>query len=181
MLKLTDNPPILFPETSFAESVTDPWRVAHTKSRNEKALAWGLLHANIRYFLPLAEKTTRRKGRRYTTLLPLFAGYLFFSGDDEARYRALASNRVSQIIEVIDQKRLIRELTQIHQALASGLPMDPYPHLQAGDRCRVKGGPLQGLEGVLLRKKSCTRLLLEVAILGQAAAVEIDADLLDIL
>jgi transcription antitermination factor NusG len=129
--------------------------------------------------LPLRAKLTVRKGRRFKSLLPLFSGYVFFNGNEDTRYTALTSNRIAQVIEVVDQSKLVHELNQIHSALSKGAPLDPHPHLQQGDRCRVIGGPFVGTEGFLLQKKNLTKLVLQVDILGQAAAMEIDADLLE--
>lgn len=179
MLKLSENPPILFPEDANLKEIEGQWWVAHTKSRNEKALAWNLAKREIAYFLPLLQKTSRRKGRTYKTLHPLFSGYLFFCGDIEKRQLALMTNRIAQVIEVADQETLIQELVSIHQALSSGLPVDPHPHIKSGDRCRVIDGPLKGAEGFFDRKKNQTRILLQVDILGQCAAVEIDSELLE--
>ena len=179
MLKLEDNPPILFPETTEISEISGKWRVARTKSRNEKALAHALLRWNIPYFLPLIEKVTRRQGRSQKTLLPLFGGYLFFCGDQDDRQKALTTNRIAQVIEVVDQSVLIRDLTQIQKALSQGARLDPCPHLKSGMRCRVTSGVFAGLEGILVRKKNLSKLLLNIEMLGQAASLEIDSDLLE--
>ena len=181
MLKLEDNPPILFPEVSDIKEINGIWRVARTKPRQEKILAQNLVRREIPYFLPLIEKVHIRTKRRFKSLLPLFSGYLFFNGDDEKRLSALQTNRIVQILEVIEQETFTNDLSQIYQALVAGVPIDPHPKLQPGDRCRVKAGPLIGIEGILLRKKNITRILLKVDILGQGASVEVDADLLEIL
>jgi transcription antitermination factor NusG len=47
--------------------------------------------------------------------------------------------------------------------------------LKSGDWVRVKSGPLEGVEGILVRKKNAYRLVLSVEMLGKAAAVEVDA------
>ncbi|MBN2211958.1 MAG: UpxY family transcription antiterminator [Sedimentisphaerales bacterium] len=181
MLKLEENPPILYPEQIDIEAVDRPWWVAHTRSRNEKALAWFLHKYDIGYFLPLRKKQTHRKGRKIKVLMPLFSGYLFFYGNEEERYHALTSNRIAQVLTVTDQVGLAKELKQIHQALQSGLPIDAHPGLKKGMRCRVTQGPLMGAEGVIEERKNVTRIYLKVEILGQTAAVEINPDLLEAL
>jgi len=40
---------------------------------------------------------------------------------------------------------------------------------------RVKCGPLTGIEGILVRKKNISRLVLSVEILGTAASIEVAA------
>jgi len=179
VLRLQDNPPSLFPLDCQIADIPGPWRVAHTKSRNEKALSWQLLKWDIPYFLPMKNKVYSRKGRKFSSLLPLFAGYVFFAGDDDQRYKALTTNKIAQIIEVSDQPGFIREITQIHRAVSSGLPVDNHPYLKAGMLCRVTGGPLMGMEGYIERRKTISRLILQINILGQSASVEIDNDLLE--
>ena len=54
-------------------------------------------------------------------------------------------------------------------------PVEPHPFLKCGDRVIVKCGPLLGIQGILIRKKNLYRLVLSVEMLGNAAAVEMDA------
>src|SRR6266700_3747370 len=99
------------PETIF--DLSDPWRVAHVRSRQEKALARHLLESGVPFYLPQIEKTSTRGGRRFVSFVPLFGGYVFFRGDRDARQRALRSNVVANLIEVEDQDGLDAELKQI--------------------------------------------------------------------
>ena len=124
----------------------------------------------------------RRKSRRtIRSLLPLFSGYLFFCGKENNRVELLKTNRVAHLIEVSDQQKLLDELVQIDQALRSGAPLTPHKYIKAGQRCRVIAGPLIGLEGVVVRTKNATRLVLQIDMLGQAASVEIDIDTIEVL
>jgi transcriptional antiterminator RfaH len=113
--------------------------------------------------------------------MPLFSGYLFFCGQEDQRVELLRTNRVANLIEVIDQEILIDELVQIAQALRSGAPLTPYKYLKAGQKCRVITGPLIGMEGIVVRTKNAIRLVLQIDMLGQAASVEIDLDLIEVL
>ena len=181
MLKLSDNPPMLFPLDTPLAGIPGQWWVARTKSRNEKALAWWLHQSSIAYYLPMREKVTRHKGRVLRSLLPLFSGYLFFSGTEEQRIISLTSNRIAQLLEVADQEQLIGDMSAIHEAISKGVSLDPHPYLKQGDRCRVTSGSLAGLEGILVRKKGVARLVLQIDMLGQAAATEVDADLVELI
>ena len=154
------------------------WYVAHTKARREKALAWSLLTQGVPYFLPMVERLTSTRGRRFRSWLPLFSSYVFFAGDRRARQQALATHHVAGVLDVVDRDRLLAELSQIEQALDGGAKLDPYPSMRNGTLCRVRCGPFAGLEGVVVRR-NVTRLLLQVEMLGQAAALEIDGSLLE--
>jgi transcription antitermination factor NusG len=83
------------------------------------------------------------------------------------------------LIEVKDQQKLIKELVQIEQALRAGAPLVPHKYIKTGQKCRVIAGPLLGLQGVVVKTKGATRLVLQVDLLGQAASVEIDIDMIE--
>ncbi|MHC4708310.1 MAG: transcription termination/antitermination NusG family protein [Planctomycetota bacterium] len=181
MLKEEENPPITWPEEKSVTEFDGVWWVAHTKSRNEKALAQDLIRKDINYFLPMNWKVRRRAERTMRSLLPLFSGYLFFCGDEKQRVEVLKTNRVASLIEVKDQQRLCAELLQIERALRAGAPLLPHKYVQTGQHCRVIAGPLADLQGVIVQTKTVTRLVLQVDMLGQATGVEIDADMIEVL
>ena len=109
----------------------------------------------------------------------LFPGYVFLCGNDADRLFALQTNRIANIIEVSDQAKLVDELSQIHQLLESGLAVSSRESLQKGTICRIRNGPLDGLQGRIERHKGKARFVVNVSILGQGAMVEIDADQLE--
>lgn len=181
MLKESENPPIIFPEEKAIADFQGTWRVAHTKSRNEKALAWQMAKKNVPYFLPMTWKVSRRKRRSYRSLLPVFTGYVFFCGDDERRLDVLKTNRVANIIEVIDQARLLSDLAPIEKAIRQQQPLLPHKYIKKGQLCRVIAGPLLGTEGIVIQRRQHTRLVLQVEMLGQATSVEIDTDMIELI
>jgi transcription antitermination factor NusG len=91
----------------------------------------------------------------------------------------LRTNRVANLITVKDQGKLLSELLDIEQALRAGVVLTPHKYIKAGQRCRVSAGPLADLQGVVLKTKTVTRLVLQIDMLGQAASVEIDTDLIE--
>ncbi len=181
MLKVSENPPIIWPQAESIREFSGQWWVVHTRSRNEKALAHDLMSKNISYFLPMSWKVRRKSRRTIRSFLPLFSGYLFFCGQEDQRVELLKTNRVANLIEVIDQETLVDELVQIAQALRSGAPLTPHKYLKAGQKCRVISGPLIGMEGIVVKAKNAIRLVLQIDMLGQAASVEIDIDLIEVL
>jgi len=51
----------------------------------------------------------------------------------------------------------------------------PILILQCGDRVGLRAGPLEGVEGLLVRKKSVWKLVVSVGMLQRSVAVEVDA------
>jgi transcription antitermination factor NusG len=179
LLKIHENPPLIWPQTDSLRLFEGRWWVAHTKSRNEKALAHDLMAKNISYFLPMTWKVRRQSHRTIKSLLPLFTGYLFFCGQEPQRIELLKTNRVANLLEVKDQASLIKELVRFEHALRAGAPLTPHKYIRAGQWCRVIAGPLLGLEGIVVQTKSNARLVLQIHMLGQAASVEIDMDMIE--
>ena len=123
-----------FPEDFFAIQDSEaPWWVAHTFSRQDKALARHLLQLAVPFYLPCREHRTRRAGRNLSSYLPLFPGYVFCRGSARQRLVALRSNLVVKILEVADQALLARELLQLRKLKDSGAEMIPYLDLVPGD------------------------------------------------
>jgi transcription antitermination factor NusG len=155
------------------------WWVLHTRARHEKAVANSLERHRIHYYLPLVPVVRTYAKCRVTFLLPLFPGYLFLCGGHDDCERAWRTNRIANILYVEDQKQLRAELHQVCQAVETGEKVDLFKSLKKGRRCRITGGSLKGLEGVVLRRGRHCRMYLSVTILGQSAVVEVDAALLE--
>ena len=185
MLKLGDNPPLAFPDDLLSpERARRAWWVGHTKARFEKAFAQDLLARRIEYFLPMVPRVTVSGGRKRHGLMPLFPSYVFFCGEADERLAALATDRLAQVIPVRDQQQLTDELTALHRLITGGMRLELYPFATVGRRCRITRGPFEGMEGTVVERKEAreahvARLVLEVSMLGQGAAMEIEADLLE--
>ena len=176
-ISLSENPESCFPADILNRIQKEKfWRVAHTKSRREKALAHYLARAGIGYYLPMFIRQQSSNKRVRSSLIPVFNGYLFFQADDSERYKALQSNHIAQIIDAGDEKRLISELSQIEKALSGSTKVYPYDFISKGQWVRVIKGPLKGVEGRIVRKEGNYRLVLSVESIMQSISVSIEAD-----
>ena len=163
----------------FSGCDSDRWWVLHTRSRHEKAVASVLEKHRVRHYLPLLHMR-RTHGRRLVNVdLPLFPGYLFVRGDATACETAWRTNKVAQILHVEDQEQIHRELESIHCVVESGKQFDLYPALREGRRCRIKSGPLCGIEGVVQKVRKGWRMYVTATVLSQSVTIEIDAAALE--
>jgi transcription antitermination factor NusG len=151
-----------------------PWHVAHTRSRQEKALARHLVSQKVAFYVPQYEKRTRRSGRTFTSFLPLFPGYVFFRGGSRERQAALRSHLVVRVLEVKDQALLGAELAELRRLQVSGACLTPLVELGPGDEVRIVEGPFQGHTGIVLRGQSQVRLVVSITMLRQSVAVEFE-------
>jgi transcription antitermination factor NusG len=83
------------------------------------------------------------------------------------------------LIVVEDQDKLVQELLPIETMLKLGKTVLPHDYIQIGQKCRVIAGPLAGSVGMVVQTPKETRLILQVDMLGQAASVEIDSDMVE--
>jgi transcription termination/antitermination protein NusG len=171
--------PFLFPETLFDEtaprtSVRGRWWLLHTRPRIEKALARRLVACERSFFLPLYRRRWMNAGRRHSSFLPLFPGYLFLRGEEGARLDALESNMVIHAYPVVDQDRLQEELARVNCLMRSPALLMPEDCLQPGTWVEVIEGPFRGLEGKLIRRGNQLRFLVEIELLRRGVSVEME-------
>lgn len=68
------------------------------------------------------------------------------------------------------------EIVGLQRLMTNVLPYDAYPYLHEGMRVEVVRGPLQGIQGILLRKEKAYRLILGIQLIQQAVTVEVDVN-----
>ena len=155
------------------------WYVLHVRPRCEKKMAEYCAHNGVEHYLALRSETKIYQRRRVTVTKPVFTGYVFVCYGEEQRLVVLKSNLIARIIETEDQARLVHEMAQVRQALTVDPTLGAGAAFIAGKFVRVKGGPFQGLEGVVQQHRGATRLLLNVEMIGQAVILEVDRELLE--
>ena len=166
--------PDLFPDDIF--SLDSPWYVAHVRSRQEKAFSRYLAQFGVPYYLPQMEKRVRRGGRTIVSFLPLFSGYAFFRGNQDAAARALRSNLVANLLTPPDQAQFDAELRQIHELQSKTGNLIPHPYLGIGDAVMIGDGPFKGYRGVVVREKGSERLVVSLSFIKQSVLVDLDRE-----
>lgn len=162
--------------TENALSATSWWAL-YTRHQHEKSVSGILSAKGFEVFLPLYESVRRWKDRNKLLSLPLFPCYVFVRGGLERRLQVLTTPGVHMILYRGESVATIpeEEIQAIQRSLDGNLRVEPHPFLKCGDRVRVIRGSLEGVEGILVRKKSLCRLVLSVEMLAQSVAVEINA------
>jgi transcriptional antiterminator RfaH len=126
----------------------------------------------IGFYSPLVERRNKSPaGRVRKSYLPLFPGYVFMRGEEEVRHRALTTNCISKTLTVTDGEALSADLRQIRRLILSNVPLTPEARIQPGTPVRVRGGPLAGVEGIVVRRQNKERLLVAVRFLQQGASL----------
>ena len=154
-----------------------PWWALYTRHQHEKVVADTLSAKGFDVFLPQYESVRRWKDRQKHLSLPLFPCYVFVRGGLDRRLPIVTTPGVHMILSRGDKAAIIPEdeIQAIRLTMESNFQIEPHPFLKCGDRVRVTCGSLQGVEGILVRKKNVFRLILSVEMLAQSVAVEINA------
>lgn len=169
----------LYPDDLFSLPASGhPWHVAHVRSRQEKVLARKLLERSIPFYLPQIERVVERASRRFRSYVPLFAGYVFFRGDDRARDVAVRSGVTANMIAVDDQELLGAQLEQIRRLQLAGASFHVYEELVPNDVVTIGEGPFRGYTGSVVRSGRGGRLVVSLSLLRKSIAVEFDRPVL---
>jgi transcription antitermination factor NusG len=160
-----------------SEHVELRWYAAYTSANHEKRVAQQFSQRSVEHFLPLYASVRKWKDRRIKLDLPLFPGYVFVQMDLRNRLRVLQIPGVASLVGFGGTPVALpeREIEALRTSLGNGIHAEPHPFLTVGRRVRVKGGPLAGLDGIVIRRKNRLRLVISLDLIQRAAMVEVEA------
>jgi transcription antitermination factor NusG len=152
------------------------WYALYTCPRHEKCVAHQIEQRSISCFLPLYRSVRRWKDRRKELELALFPGYVFVRLALQDRFRVLQLPSVVRLVSFNGQPAVLpeAEIDRLRQRLARGSCIEPHPYLRVGRRVRVCAGPMQGLEGIIVRRKERCRVVFSLDLIMRSVAVEVD-------
>ena len=157
------------------------WYVAHVRPRCEKKLVEHGKIYNFTTTLPTYSSTKKYRGKVVTFQKPLFPGYVFLQLNRQTREAAIQSNYVANMLVVHDQEEFREQLSDILFALDQQVDIRVEPTIGVGTRVAVRSGPLRGQEGWVEERFGMTPVLLRLDFIGQAAAVKVEADTLELI
>jgi transcription elongation factor/antiterminator RfaH len=164
--------------TCSPESVSTqfPWYAVQCWLRKESMIATQLEGQGFACFLPKYKSLREWSDRKKEVEQPLFPGYLFCRFDYTQRRPVVVTPGVLQVVGCGRTPTPIedREIEAIQIAVASGVPGQPWPYLEVGEKVRIHTGKLSGLEGILVNFKGNHRVVLSVTLLQRSVALEVD-------
>lgn len=160
------------------QTESDKWYAIQTRARNEKVTADRLQERGVVTFLPLVTEIRRWSDRRKIVTLPLFSCYVFVrlgSDDTEARLRVCRTVGVFGMVTMRGEAVPIPEeqIQTLRAVITQQLPWSSHPYLKIGQRVRVRGGALDGVEGVLVSRDKDRSLIISVDAIQRSLAVKV--------
>jgi transcription antitermination factor NusG len=152
------------------------WYAVRTRSRHEKMVAEQLTLQGIESFLPLVKHIHKWSDRMKEVELPLFSGYSFvrivLSSRD--RLRVLQAHGVVGFVgngagTAIPES----QIRDIQTVLRSNVAFEEHPFLRVGQRVRIRGGCLDGVEGVLAAHNGDQSLSISVEPIQRSLSIRI--------
>lgn len=155
-----------------------PWFALRVRSNFERITSNYLQEKGFEQFTPFYKAKRRWSDRIKIVEFPLIAGYVFCRFSFEQRLSVLRTPGVVSVVSFGGKPVPVeeREIQDLQTVVASGRNALPWPYLRVGQRVRLRGGALNGLEGLLLDLKNGRRIVVAVTLLQRAVAVEIDRE-----
>jgi len=161
---------------SPADYLEPRWYAAYICANHEKRVREQLEQRSIESYLPVYEAVRKWKDRRMRLQLPLFPGYVFVRMALVDRLRVLQVPSVVRIVGFNGHLSALAdaEIEGLKNGLAGGVRAEPHPFLTVGRRVRIKAGPLQGREGILIRRKGSLRVVLSIDLIQRSIVVDVE-------
>jgi transcription antitermination factor NusG len=152
------------------------WYAVYTKSRHEKLTNKFLVSRGIITFLPLRSVLSRWKDRKKLITVPLFPSYVFVNILQKDIHNVIYSKGVLRIVGINGVPYPIpnEQIESVEKLVKSDLKYDPYPYLNIGTEVEIKNGPLEGVVGKVIGKKSSKHIVvLSVDLIKRSVSVEV--------
>lgn len=164
-----------------ARSYSPEWHALYTRHQHENTVAQALVSKGFEVFLPQYRAVHRWKDREKKLLLPLFPNYVFIHGGLDRMLNIMTTPGVHSLISWGSKPAVIPadEIEAVRRLVESPFAIEPHPYLQCGDVVRIKSGPLEGIQGILVRKTRKLRLVLSVEMLCRSASMEVNASMVE--
>ena len=165
------------PRSGFA-SEESSWYAVHTMARHEKRVAAHFGEKRVCTFLPLCRQIRRWSDRRSTVEVPMFSCYAFvrIAQTTEERLKVLRTPGVLGFVGSGRQGTPIPDgqIESLRTAINEKISCFPHPFVSAGRRVRIRGGSLDGVEGILVRQGGDQSLVVSVELLHRSVAIRVE-------
>jgi transcription termination/antitermination protein NusG len=154
------------------------WYAVRTRPRFEKKVVGELSCKEIETFLPLSSSKRQWSDRQTLVNVPVFSGYVFVRIPASLAYR-VAVLRTRGVLNFVGPRGLgspiaDEEIESIRSIVDRNFIFEPYPYLHTGDKVCIRGGPLDGVTGVLESINGDKSLVISVNLIQRSIAMRVE-------
>jgi len=139
------------------------WYAVLTRYRYEKKVTAQLEKESIPTFLPVLQQVHHWSDRQKHIQVPLFAGYTFacLSLSPVSRLQVLRTPGVIRFVSFGAETVPVpaKQIEGLRTLLSHNIPCSLHAFLTVGQRVRIRGGCLDGLEGILKQSDDKTLVI----------------------
>jgi transcription antitermination factor NusG len=159
------------------------WFAVQTRYRFEKKVAAQLSQKKLGVYLPLRSENHSWSDRRVIVTTPLFPGYAFVKIDRSYIMREAVLKTEGMIGFVSFGGTVVpvppEQIEHLQLLLQTKVPFSLSAFAHVGQRVRIRGGSLHGLEGVLLQRDK-GKLMISIEAIQRSLAIELQGYELDL-
>jgi transcription antitermination factor NusG len=164
------------PPVALLKATLPQWFAVQTRYRFEKRVVAQLTHKSCEAYLPLLTEHHTWSDRQKVVTIPLFPGYAFVH-IDQSRDAREAVLQTAGLIGFVSFGGLVlavpaKQIEDLHLLLQERGLFSLHPFVHTGQRVRIRGGCLHGLEGVLVKHEK-GKLLISIESIQRSLAIEI--------
>jgi transcription antitermination factor NusG len=157
---------------------SERWFAIQTRPQHEKNVARQLIAKGITTYLPLLTERHRWSDREKIVQVPLFSCYTFVAIDAvvENRIAVLCTPGVLSFVGSNHDPTPIPEsdIENVRTLLGGLAQFSEHAFLKVGQRVRIRGGSLQGLEGILVARNGERALVISIDAIQRSLVVHIE-------
>lgn len=153
------------------------WFALYVRSRRERAVETALRDKGYETYLPMIGETRIYGNKKRTAEVPCFPNYLFCKIDPTDRLAVVITPDLYSIVGNGASPESIpdSEINALKAMINSRYSLERHSHLTVGERVLITGGPLAGVEGVLLRTGNSPRVAVSISLLCRSLSAEVDS------
>ena len=159
------------------------WFTLQTRYRFEKKVADQLHQKSLEAYLPLRTEKHAWSDRQKSVSIPLFPGYLFVNLDpsQDGRRTVLQTAGLIRFVSFGGKAPAVarKQIEDLQLLLQKKVAFSLYPFVHLGQRVRIRGGCLHGLEGVLMQHEK-NKLVISIEPIQRSLAIELQGYELDL-
>ena len=153
------------------------WYALRTRPRHEKKVHLELQGKSIECFLPLLGEDHHWSDRRQIVQVPLFPGYVFVRMENKLEGRVLVL-RTTGVIGFVGFRGTgvaipEEQIQAIQSVVEAKITFGSYAFLNVGQKVRIVGGSLDGIQGIISGKKDEKRLVISIDLIQKSIAIQV--------